>query len=426
MNEVYQNKRFVLYSEENINDEGANENKFYRKDLEDEDKNNLIHIYSIICTDLECYCEYYFEGDSINKVIIELFIEEGYDVELPKFISDLGFGFTNPNVNRFFKYKFPIYDIDTLVISIETESNKIDNQLMINYADLDVLLGNLNQEKRAHSDTNKILLKNFLVEICPDVSFEYAETNNNKDLIFRNLNDKMISNLTAEEVERLGDFYVKAIAKFKRKDIVDKLNTGLLKNAQLITLKDIIRQYEKHLTNDPLESVWQGFFDKYITLFDSRYVNKIDFKNIATGITKYPDLVLMDIYGYLDFYELKRCDTKLLSEDKSHKTFYLSTEVSKVIAQVSDYLQKVRDNAVTYAKTIEEESENDTISGLDVKIINPRAIIVIGHSKELNTQKKRNSFKSLREGFKDIEFVLYDELLERLKNLLKIIEEDKN
>ncbi len=58
---------------------------------------------------------------------------------------------------------------------------------------------------------------------------------------------------------------------------------------------------------------------------------------------------------------------------------------------------------------------------LEVNIINPRAIIVIGSKNELDTEKKRHQFKNLRESLKDIEFVLYDELLDRLKNLFDTI-----
>ncbi|WHT40881.1 DUF4263 domain-containing protein [Myroides sp. mNGS23_01] len=111
--------------------------------------------------------------------------------------------------------------------------------------------------------------------------------------------------------------------------------------------------------------------------------------------------------------------------DASHKTWFWSKEVSMVVSQVSDYLQKAKENALSYSKAIKDETETDTEEGLNVNIINPRAIIVMGHTKQLDTEKKRNQFKNLRESLKDIEFVLYDELLERLKNLLDTIKIDK-
>src|SRR5690606_22661461 len=122
-----------------------------------------------------------------------------------------------------------------------------------------------------------------------------------------------------------------------------------------------------------------------ITLFDSRYVRKKDYKNIATGITKYPDLVLIDINGYVEFYERKKSGTQLKQYDNSHKTWFWSKDVSMVISQVSDYLQKAKENALSYAKSIKDETETETEQGLNVNIINPRAIIVIGHTNQLDT-----------------------------------------
>lgn len=129
-------------------------------------------------------------------------------------------------------------------------------------------------------------------------------------------------------------------------------------------------------------------------------------------------MVLVDIYGYIDFYELKKSSTPLIQYDSSHKTWYWTKDVSMVIAQATDYLQKSKENAISYTKAIKEETETESEEGIDVNIINPRVIIVAGSTKELNTTKKLNHFKNLRESLKDIEFVLYDELLERLKNLL--------
>jgi hypothetical protein len=321
-------------------------------------------------------------------------------------------------VNSFFRYQFDDKRISKIIISEEIESKKVRKNLFLNLNDLSALISSTNQEQRACNDTKKILIKNFLVDIFPEIAFDYKETNNNKKLILRNLNQKLVDQLTADDIEKIGDFYVNAAKKYKRADLVKRMTFGLQKNAQILTLQEIIIKYESLLKENPPESSWQKFFDEYITLFDTRYAHKINYKNIATGITKYPDLVLVDIYGYIDFYELKKSSTPLMKYDSSHKTWYWTKDVSMVIAQATDYLQKSKENAISYTKSIKEETETESEEGIDVNIINPRVIIVAGSTKELNTKKKLNHFKNLRESLKDIEFVLYDELLERLKNLL--------
>lgn len=409
MKEIKNTEKLILYEEKK-----RSVKNIYRQSKEDEN-NEKVHIYSFAKGNIV----YNYEGESIKKIIIE-------DTEqFPDFINSFGYGFNERSLNNFLKFNFNNEEIDTLVLSETKSSGKNHNQLIWNYDDIEQLVKSINQEQRACNDTKKILIKNFIVHIFPEANFDYKETYNNKDLILRNLNDKLIEKLTAEEIQKLGDFYVKAARKFKASHIIKKMSAGLLKNAQILTLQQIILNYEKLLEDNPAESEWQKFFNEYITLFDSRYVHKIDYKNIATGITKYPDLVLVDIYGYIDFYELKKCGTDLIQYDNSHKTWYWSKDVAMVIAQVSDYLQKSKENALNYAKAIKEETETDTEEGIDVNIINPKAIIVIGHTKQLDTEKKRNHFKNLRESLKDIQFVLYDELLERLKNLLDTIKIDK-
>ncbi len=410
MKEFKNTEKLILFEEEK-----KTFKKVYRQLKEDEKKEKVL-IYTINKGNII----YEYEGEKINKIIIE-------DTDqFPSFISPYGYGFSERSLNNFLRYSFNDDKIDTIVLSENKPSSRNKTQLILSYDDVELLLKSINQEQRACNDTKKILIKNLIVDIFPEVNFDHSETNNNKDLILRNLNDKLIDKLTADEIQRLGEFYVKATRKFKAGHIIKKMTAGLMKNAQILSLQEIILKYEKLLSENPAESEWQKFFDEYITLFDSRYVHKINYKNIATGITKYPDLVLVDIYGYIDFYELKKSGTDLIQYDSSHKTWYWSKDVSMVISQVSDYLQKSKENALSYAKAIKNETETETEQGLEVNIINPRAIIVIGNTKQLDTEKKRNHFKNLRESLKDIEFVLYDELLERLKNLLDTIKIDGN
>lgn len=405
MKKIRETEKLILYE-----DAKGGKTKIYRQHKEDENEEK-IHIYTIDNDTIT----YNFEGNTVKNIIID------NQKKIPTSLNYYGYGFNNKSINNFFRYKFSDKRITSIELSDNKESKRYRNKIIINFTDFELLESRINQEQRACNDTKRTLIKNLIVKIFPSINFDYQQTNNNKDLILRNLNDKLIEKLTSREIEEIGKFYVKASRKFKAKHIIKKMATGLLKNAQILTLQEIIDQYEKLLEKHPPESKWQKFFDEYITLFDSRYVRKINYKNIATGLTKYPDLVLVDIYGYVDFYELKKSNTTLIQYDKSHKSWYWSRDVAMVIAQVSDYLQKAKENALSYTKSIKDETETEGEKGLDVNIINPRAIIVIGHTSQLNTDKKRNQFKNLRESLKDIEFILYDELLERMKNLLDTI-----
>lgn len=359
---------------------------------------------------------YSYDGEVIKSIVFE-----GFE-ELPGYMNKYGYGFADRALNNFFRYQFNDNRINTLKISDNLKSGKSRSTIKINNTEIEKLISTLNQEQRACNDSKNILIKNYLVSIFPEFAYDSKETNNNKNLILRNLNKRLLDQLTSQEVEKIGKFFIDASQKFKRPDIVKKMSLGLQKTAKFLTLQKIVSQYESLLEKDPPESQWQEFFNEYIKLFDSRYVHILDYKNISTGLTKYPDIVLVDIYGYIDFYELKKSSTPLLSYDKSHKTWFFSKDVSMVISQASDYLQKAKDNSLSYSKTIKEETATEKVNGIEVSIINPKVIIVAGSRSQLNTQKKLNHFKNLRDSLKDIEFILYDELLDRLKNLLDSIE----
>lgn len=382
---------------------------FFRQDKEDKNK-ETVQIYKVSKGQIK----YDFDGIKIKTILFE-----GFD-DLPPIISDLGFGFDNKSINNFFRFKFD-RPVNTIIISEAGKSEEKSGVLTLNVKDYEELSRAINQEQRACDDTKRTLISNFLNQHFPGLKYQHRETNNNKDLILRNLNQKLIEQLTADDVQRIGQFYVDAAQKYKRHDVVRRMLLDLQRSSQLLTLQEVVKQYEELLGQDPLEKEWQRFFDEHITLFDNRYIAKLDHKNIATGIVKYPDLVLVDIYGYVDFYELKRSSTKLLQYDDSHKTYFWSKEIAMAIAQSADYLQKAKENAVNFAKTIKEETAIDGKNGLEISIVNPRAIIVAGQSSDLKNDKMRHHFKNLREGLKNIEFLLYDELLERLKNLLNSV-----
>lgn len=402
----YESEKIVIYEEKN-----KDSTAYYRehKVRTDEGRVKIFEEYKDKVV-------YYFTSEYLPQITFE-----GFDV-LPDLMNKYGYGFERKELTRFFVNNLKIGNRKCFVS--ESKKSKISKtKLTFNYSDLERLVSSINQEQYACNQTKNTIISNFLSDNFPELKFEYKPTNNNKNLILRNLNEKLIEQLNADEVEQIGNFFVKATEKYSRKDLKERMAFQLQETAKILTLRQIIKEYEGLLKQNPAESSWQKFFEKYITLFDNRYVKQIKSKNIGTGITKYPDLALVDIYGYVDFYELKKSGAKLLDYDTSHKTFYWSKEVSKTIAQVSDYLQKAKDNSHSFAKAVKQETETETQEGLSVDIIRPKAIIVLGHSKKLNTAKKKEHFKNLRESLKDIEFVLYDELLERLNNLLNSIAE---
>ena len=67
---------------------------------------------------------------------------------------------------------------------------------------------------------------------------------------------------------------------------------------------------------------------------------------------KYPDFMLLDPYGYLDIYEIKKPSTNLMKLDKSRNNYYWDVEMTKALSQTENYLYQVQRSSDTLIKDI--------------------------------------------------------------------------
>lgn len=309
--------------------------------------------------------------------------------------------------------------LDISVNSFYISTSK-DTSFSLNNEKLDVVFRmsdfiDLNRKKttfyRIASSNLNISVKNLLHEKAPSIFTEEPKSINlSKKVFMDNLREGIKKDLTVEDVQKLGDFYIEASTKFVRKDVKEKLLVDLQDKTKIIALESLMNEYKELLEEEPAESKWQKFFEKYITILDSRYIKVLDKNNISTYTTKKPDLILLDLYKFIDLYELKKTNTNLLEYDNSHKNYYWHKDIAMVIAQAEKYVRKMTENSSTLIREIKEDS------GLVVDIVKPKAIIVAGHSKYLDNDNKINDFKLLRESLKDITFILYDEFYKQLEN----------
>ena len=132
---------------------------------------------------------------------------------------------------------------------------------------------------------------------------------------------------------------------------------------------------------------------------------------------KFPDFMLVNVFGYIDIYEIKKPSTPLLRYDESRDNYFWDTEVAKAITQTEKYIQMLVKSALEVKEFIKQKHETD------VKIIRPRGFVVVGSSKQFDSSQKEDDFRLLASSLKNVDVVLYDELLGNLKNLLKRLEQ---
>lgn len=296
-------------------------------------------------------------------------------------------------------------------------------RVTMNYFDLRDILTTLNDIKRQGYETLETAANNTLNKLFPKYFKKSKEVSglvyqgNQLDRILKR--EGVIENLSGADIRTLIDFFplfVKHVGdRFKGKKLL-----GILKNkiaAEIVYLENIVKEFERKMkAKTQNEQRWQKFFQNYIQIFNSNYATVFEKKNLSLS-GDFPDFIPIDIYGYLDIYEIKKPNTKLLALDRSRKNYYWSSDLSKAISQVENYI----DSATRYAPALREEIKKR--DGVDIRVVRPRGFIITSNRGQLKGEIMENNFRILNNSLKNIEIILYDDILNNLKSFLKKVKD---
>lgn len=227
---------------------------------------------------------------------------------------------------------------------------------------------------------------------------------------------KVAQKLNEEDLQGLKNFFPKIFEtslKGKKKGVRVERD-ALIRDTKSVTdrifLDDVIKEFETKLGKKTSEEDWQKFLKDKVFRFLANYITSVDKQNVSISVS-YPDFVMIDVYGFIDVFEIKRHDTSLLAFDQSHENYYWKPEAAQAISQIENYIDEVIRNSAEYTKAVKRKKH------IDIRVVRPRGYIIAGSSKQFKTDKESEDFRKLGSSLKNISFILYDELLERLKNL---------
>jgi len=258
-------------------------------------------------------------------------------------------------------------------------------------------------------------------------SDKFEDNQSNETTTDSKLCDINLNKLKDSDHDAVGKFIKKYISLNAENDeVLEKLQTDLVIQGRKKTLDQVINKFEKHLKDKDFdEKKWQKFLHEEVFFFLSNYIESIREANVNFGRTdegeKKPDFIWIDIYGFLDVFEIKTPFTDILAKriDTSHKNYYFSSDASRAISQIEKYILFLEKNVDNFEKHISKKTQ------IPFAVLKPKAFLIIGTSKELNTNpEKKKDFRLLRRLFKNIEFVTFDELLDNLKNLASKFDKD--
>lgn len=342
--------------------------------------------------------------------------------QLPSFLKKGGYSKNRilDFINRAFKDK----KIKSLTITKAGGTNvvkrKKDKHLHVSYKSIYRLCDDIGSSNYRYSRERTALVNKHFANELPDL-IKTPSVQNGKEQIKRaiqSLNIQSEKDFEKDDVNNITTLLTNLMKSGYKSQIT---KSKLFKNTKIqfdfVTLDEIIKEFESNMQKKISESDWGKFLDNNLTLIDSKYIHSIPQLNVVLGGTRKVDFGLVDILGYLDIFEIKKPETKLLTKNKDSRGNYeWNKEALESITQAEKYLFHAERKGANLKEDIKRERN------IPLEIIRPRAFVIMGHSDQLDNDSKKQDFRILKNQFKNIEIILYDELLERLKNQKKSIE----
>jgi hypothetical protein len=358
------------------------------------------------------YSKYLF----FDKITINGFIQ------LPEILQKKGFSRNNllDYISRTFKDK----SIKSVTINRTGSTSVIkrgkDKHLHLSYRFLSRLSDEVGSMNFLHKNRRSKLVNKYFNSVLPKI-VKIKKSKTSQDEIknaIQTLTAQTADSFNIEDIDRITEFLSLLMREGHKSQISkSKLFRKTKLKIDTITFDAVIEEFEKNLQKKVNEAKWGQFLENNIFLIDSKYIYTLKQLNVELGGTRKVDFGLVDTQGYLDLFEIKKPETKLLSATKNSRGNYVwSNEAIEAIVQAEKYLYHAERKGSSLKEDIKRERE------IDLEIIRPRAYVIIGNSDQLDNSSKKEDFRILKNQFKNIEIILYDELLDRIKNQKKSIE----
>jgi hypothetical protein len=175
------------------------------------------------------------------------------------------------------------------------------------------------------------------------------------------------------------------------------------------------------------ENEWRDLMLQFILLIFPKYVFVLrnvrarDFySSPGTPKNRFIDIALVDANGNLDIIEIKKpFENCLVSGSNYRGNFTPHKELSGTIMQAEKYLFHLSKWGIEGEKDISKKQKANLPAGVNVRITNPKAIIIAGRSKALSTAQQFD-FEVIKRKYANIMDILsYDDLLDRLTSIIK-------
>ena len=174
------------------------------------------------------------------------------------------------------------------------------------------------------------------------------------------------------------------------------------------------------------EHEWQLQILEIILLLYPKYISQISNMQIPDEYTdplkitdRYIDLTLIDSNGNLDIIEIKKpFDDCILSSLPYRDNFTPKKELSGAIMQTEKYVFYLNKWGSKGEKSLNSKYASILPAGIEIKISNPKSIVILGRSFGFSNRQARD-FEIIKRKYSNIiDIMSYDDMLKRLENTI--------
>jgi len=412
--------------EERIKRQTANSTIYEFEDSEKKIKLTSKEVYRK--KDIEVHFPWNFEGKQ-KYPNIKRFIYEGFENKLPVGVykvATYGYGFNS-------KLQ-PIGDFLGGELKLETVRIKKEGSARIDLKNKEVVItseilrrwhdtfqAKLDQQKQDRAVLAQTHLKLIFpkeikgVELTyiPNSIHEVISTWDNSLDKFSEKDKKSIKEMF-DKLSLTGDF-LDAKTLLETKSNIDKKY-----------IEDVIAEFKNHMLlttdTDATEKKWQGFLNTHSWIFsyvfsfpiilfqDEAFVGGKNLSNKNGKITDF--LIKNHLTENVSFLEIKTHKTELIKKGayRGNDVYAMSVDLSGAISQVLNQ----RDNFQKHFATLKMDTDED------FETFNSKCVVLMGQIGSLDAKQLR-PFELIRSNSKDVEIITFDELLERVEGIQKLI-----
>ena len=191
-------------------------------------------------------------------------------------------------------------------------------------------------------------------------------------------------------------------------------------------LKEMLREAEEYQEKD-----WQRkildlllfIFPRYIAVLENVQIKDF-YSKPGRATNRYIDLMLVDANGSVDIIEVKKpFSNALLSRHKYRDNHTPRTELAGAVMQAEKYLFHLSKWGCTGEQEIYKKHKNELPVNIQMKITNPKALILLGRDKDF-TDEQRFDFEIIRRKYANmVDIMTYDDLLRRVENIIAMMKQ---